>query len=175
MDLMAQIREEDRIRSGKENNIVLSGVKESTSDDDGYKEVEDLEEAENILKELTITNAARIKKIYRRGRNTKGPRNLVVELCDKETRDIALRNGKLLKMNLEYSTVYVNKDLTRNEIEEEKAARKLRNERNNNLEHNDGNLKFGKTSKGTEFYWGIRSGKLQKIDRATKKILNGTQ
>ena len=38
---MAQIREEEKTRSEKESNIVLSGVKESTSEDNDNKESED--------------------------------------------------------------------------------------------------------------------------------------
>ena len=41
MVLMAQIREEEKTRSEKESNIVLSGVKESTSEDNDNKESED--------------------------------------------------------------------------------------------------------------------------------------
>ena len=65
--------------------------------------------------------------------------------------------------------MFVNRDLTWSEIEEEKAARKLRKEKNDQLEFEDGGLKYGKTTSGTEFYWGIRFGKVCRIDRSTKR------
>ena len=48
--------------------------------------------------------------------------------------------------------VYVNKDLTRSEIEKEKDARKLKKEKKDELMFEDGSLKYGKTNGGIEFY-----------------------
>ena len=70
-----------------------------------------------------------------------------------------------------YNNVYVNKDLTWSEVEEEKAARKLKKEKNEELTFEDGGFKYGKTNGGIEFYWGIRFGKVCRIDRSTKKAI----
>ena len=70
-----------------------------------------------------------------------------------------------------YKNVYVNKDLTWSEIEEEKAARKLKKEKNDELIFEDGGLKYGETNGGIEFYWGILFGKVCRIDRATKRAI----
>ena len=43
-----------------------------------------------------------------------------------------------MKDNFNYGDVYMNIDLTKNEIEEERALSRLRKERNDELEHSDG-------------------------------------
>ena len=48
----------------------------------------------------------------------------------------------------------MNKDLTKNEIEEERSLRRLRKERNDELKHSDGRYKYGKTESGIEFLLG---------------------
>ena len=51
-------------------------------------------------------------------------------------------------------------DLTWCEIKEVRAARKLRKEKNEEFELEDGGLKYGKMSRGSEYYWGMRFGKV---------------
>ena len=45
----------------------------------------------------------------------------------------------------------MNKDLTKNEIEEERELRRLRKQKNDELLHSDGSYKYGKTESGIEF------------------------
>ena len=54
---------------------------------------------------------------------------------------------------------------------EEKAARKLKKEKNDELTFIDGGLKYGKTDEEIEFYWGIRFGKVCRINRSTKRMI----
>ena len=69
MVLRKKIRKEDRAKSEKGNNIVLSGVKEPTSQEDDEKERKNFRDAEEIMKELTITNAAIKKGLSKRLNN----------------------------------------------------------------------------------------------------------
>ena len=48
--------------------------------------------------------------------------------------------------------VYMNKDLTKNESEEKRALRRIRKERNDELEQSDGKYKYGKTESRIEFF-----------------------
>ena len=70
-----------------------------------------------------------------------------------------------------FSSVYANKDLTWSEIEEERTARKVKKEKNDALEFEDGGLKYGKLIDGMEYYCGMRFGKVCKIGRSTKRML----
>ena len=81
-----------------------------------------------MLAALSIDIQWRIKRIYRRGKNAKGPRVVKIELNDKNTRNEAIMNAKNLRNLTKYSSVYVNKDLIWCGIEEKRAARKLRKE-----------------------------------------------
>jgi hypothetical protein len=119
MILMAKIRAESKASTEKENNVIITGLEESESDEADDKENDDHESAVAILAALSIPETGVIKKTYRRGRNSKGSRTLVVELRRKEDRDIAIKNAKFLRQVTEYKNVYVNKDLTWSEIEEE--------------------------------------------------------
>ena len=112
MVLMAKIRDESKEITEKENNIILTGLKESESEDADDKMNDDHDTAAAILAELGNTVTGTIKKIYRRGRNSNRPRPLVVKLANKDERNTAIRNAKLLRNVTEYKNVYVNKDLT---------------------------------------------------------------
>ena len=96
MVLMAKIRAESKEITEKENNIIITGLKESESEDADDKMNDDHETAAAILAALGNTVTGTIKKIYRRGRNSIRPRPLVVELANKDERNTAIRNAKLL-------------------------------------------------------------------------------
>ena len=87
---------------------------------------------------------------------------------DQESRNKILKSANL-KNNEFYSNIYINKDLTKNEIEEEKALKKFKNEKNEELEYLEGRHRFGKTNDGRDFFWGIRFGQICRIDKITRK------
>lgn len=84
-------------------------------------------------------------------------------------------SAKKLKDNEKYKGVFINRDLTLNEMEVERAARKECFVRNEKLPLGDGRFKYGidqtNTSEGIEFFWGLRSGRVQKINRSTRRII----
>ena len=83
-----------------------------------------------------------------------------------------LVHSKFLKDKVSYGYVYKNKDLTKNEIEEEIALRRLRIERKNELVYSGLRYKYGKTESPIEFFfWGGISGKLHRIDRTTRRTI----
>ena len=140
---MEKIKSESKASAEKESNIVITSMKKSESEEEADKESESTESVEEVLTALSINKQGKIKKIYRRGKNQKGPRVVVVEFIDKITRNEAIRNAKNLRNVTKYSNVYINKDLTWCEIEEEKSARKVRKDKNDELEFEDGGLKYG--------------------------------
>ena len=89
----------------------------------------------DLIKVIGIDNPTEIiTKVYRRGKRTRGERQLVVELNNVENKYVLLKHSKNLKDNANYGNVYMNKDLTFNEFEEERALKRLKKERNEQLE-----------------------------------------
>lgn len=153
----------------------MSGISvpsnESTVDQDG----EDKQMVIKVLMELDVQNVnEKVKKVFRRGRATDKNKSppLVVELNDKTTQQLIIASAKNLKNSENYSNVFINPDLTRHEIEVERELRRRRNEANGKLEFGNGKMRHGKTQDGVEFYWGIRYGRLCRINRSTKRIIS---
>ena len=107
------------------------------SEEEADKESEDNQSVDEILAALSLKIEGKIKRGFRRGKNSKGPRVVVLEFYDKNTRNEAIRNARNLRSVTKYSSVYTNKDLTWCEIEEVRAARKERKEKNEELEFRD--------------------------------------
>ena len=79
---------------------------------------------------------------------------------------LVLKASKIIKSSK--LNIFINKDLTDEELILEKNFRKERNERNKELEHANGDLKYGyfkfaNSNKADKFYWGIRNGELKRI------------
>ena len=124
--LMAKIREETMKREKKEKNLVINGLEEGTKTERENEE-EDWTKVCDLIREIGNDQPEEIiTKIYRRGNKERGRRAEVVELKKKEDKNGILRDAKNLKNNITYGNVYINKDLTKNEIEEEKMLKKLR-------------------------------------------------
>ena len=49
------------------------------------------------------------------------------------------------------------------------ALKRLKKERNDQIEQLDGSYRYGTTENEIEFFWGTRLGKLVRINRTTKK------
>ena len=124
---MAKIREEAKLRSAKENNIVLSGLSEDLTASDDDRESDDWVKTCDLIKQITKEDPNKlIKKVFRRGKGTRGVKPVAVEFSDQETRNKIFENAKNLKDDIKYGNVYINRDLTKNEIEEEKVIKKLK-------------------------------------------------
>jgi hypothetical protein len=158
-------------------NIVISGLTQAANNEScNGGSNGDKGEVIKILEAAGIQNAeCKIIKLQRlpksRTSQNDRPAPLVVELCDRSTRDKAVASSKELKKNSSYDKVFINPDLTPHEMELERELRRRRNAENNKLECEEGRLKYGKTQEGKEFYWGIRSGRLCRIERQSQRIL----
>ena len=172
--LFEKVIDESRARMEKENNIVISGV--PLQIDNGEDSVTDEDLVSNILEEIGIQNPrTKMRKVSRLKKNPQLPNTkpppLIVELCDKDTKLRVLKSAKNLKDSESFNKCFINPDLTRNELAIEIELRKRRNLENSKLEQGDGRLKYGELQNGTKFYWGVRFGKLCRINKDTKRAL----
>ena len=76
-----------------------------------------------------------------------------------------------MKDNVNYGNVFLNKDLTKNEIEEERTLKRIRKERNDELEYSERWYIYGKTEREIESFWGVRSGILHRIDITIRRTI----
>ncbi|RNA39231.1 hypothetical protein BpHYR1_025612 [Brachionus plicatilis] len=161
--IVEKMFEESRLK--KANNVVISGVPTQNADDKNDEQI-----VSDILEVTGIQNTVnKVKRVFRLAKSKNQavdnkPPPIVVELCDKETQTRLFKNAKKLKDN-------VHPDLTRNEMEIERELRRRRNLENDKLNLGEGRLKYGELENWTRFYWGIRFGKLCRIDRETKRAL----
>jgi hypothetical protein len=92
---------------------------------------------------------------------------IIVELADRDARQLALSNTNRLAQSNEFRKVFVNPDRT---LSERTLVKKLREEkiaRNNKLpfteDVNDRVFKYGKFQDGKRWFWGIRGASLVKV------------
>ena len=163
---------ESKARLEKANNVVISGVPTHNVDDKNDEQI-----VTDILEVIGIQNPEnKVKKVFRMAKTRNQvadnkPPPIVVELCDKETQTRLLKNAKNLKDSTSFNKCFINPDLTRNEMEIERELRRRRNLENDKLNLGEGRLKYGELEDGTRFYWGIRFGKLCRVNRETKRAL----
>lgn len=176
--IIEKVSRETKAKENKASNIIISGIEESKNDNKLDIEEDDKLAIVDLLKELGIAPSANlVKKSYRisKTRKENKPALLKIELKDKEAANNILARAKKLKEIERYKGVFINRDLTKNEIEVERAGRKECLERNEKLDKGQGRHKYGidytKTPGGIEYFWGLRSGKICKINRATRKII----
>lgn len=154
------VKEETRKLEKKENNIVIFGLSNNTSNsptDLVNKLFNDLD-----LK-LKIVNLKRLKP-----NNDQATSPIIVELGNKADKFKTLKASKALRQNLIYKSVYIKPDLTKEEQLSEKKNRKDRDELNQQLRYGTGHskydlFKFENSGKEEKFYWGIRDDKLKRI------------
>ena len=159
----------DKIK--KENNILISGLTESTSRDKDEIDQFDKDCVSNLLVKIgsdieKVHRITRLKKI-----NATKPAITLVEFKNKDDQQSAIINSKNLKSDEQYKQIFINKDLTQAEAQLEKELRLERNKLNATLTDGDGRLKYGTTTEGKTYYWGIRWGSVKKIDKSTSRIL----
>jgi hypothetical protein len=167
---ISKVTREMKEQESKLNSITLSGLPEGKDKKDDDDTIDDVIE----VLEIDKTNIKSKTRLRKKQGETK-PGLVLVEFKEKSDQTTALANSRKLKDVDAYSKVYVNRDLTINEMEVERLLRIERNLRNSKLPEVDGEangrpLRYGRDGE-RRFYWGIRFGVLQKIDKANKRIL----
>ena len=177
MPIMAtMMQREASSKANKQNSVTVNGLK--TSLDLGTPQL--TAEANKVIfksfiNQLKLDPEQDVKRHYMtRPKDTNKSPLLIVEFTELVHQQTALRNAKYLRNFEQYKTTYVNKDLTPLEHATEMKLREERNKRYDALTQIDNSsgrpTKFG-TQNGKEYYWGIRWGYLQKIDRESRRIL----
>ena len=163
----------------KEKNIIIFGIPETHNENDELQKTSDKTKIDRLFEDIQVKSEVKVFKFRRlkakKNQNTASP--IIIEFESSADKYKILKATKLLDKTGKHKNIYINPDRTFAELEMEKKLRTERNQKNNELEYTgDNNLKFGKHSfaDGKEpenFYWGIRSGKLQRIKIIETQIL----
>lgn len=160
----SELKKEDRLM----NNIVISGLSESTGEN---AQIEEDEKVQKLLDELEIEFSVvkRKTRLRKRGKEVdpNKPSLLLIELHEQKAADKAIANAKKLAKSTHFKKVYINRDKTEADRAAEANLRKERNEKNRTLPFaidESRGLRYG-VDKNTnkKFYWSIRSGELAKV------------
>ena len=161
--VVREIRNEEK----RENNIVISGIAESTENGNDEGQV-DLILTELSLDRNAVKKQFRLKKKNANNGNASNdkPPLIIVEFKTNGDQMTALKNSRNLKRKDQFNGIYINADKTAVERMDEKVLRDERNKRNaklpNTLSETDGRRYTEKD--GKKMYWGIRSGRLQWVE-----------
>jgi len=146
--------ENDDIKK-RECNVIISGLTNSTGDN---IEKDDETKIENLFAAISFekTKMKRSKRFTNEKNNGK-PNLVLVELNNKEDRFSIMKAAKSLKDNETYKDVFINFDLTPAQRVMQMELNKKRKELNDK----------DKTKEATvDYYWGIRSNKIVKINKS---------
>jgi hypothetical protein len=146
--------ENDDIKK-RECNVIISGLANSTGDN---IEKDDETKIENLFAAISFekTKMKRSKRFTNKKSNNQ-PNLVLVELNNKEDRFSIMKAAKALKNNHSYEDVFINFDLT-------PAQRVMQMELNKKRKELNDKDKTKETA--VKFYWGIRSNKIVKINKA---------
>ena len=172
--LCAKIANENKDKERIEKFVIVSGVVESTSENETEKKQHDQDKIEEILTALELSNTdmkqfTRLKINPNRAANVRDPALIRLEFNTKELQNKAIKESKNLKDNEPTKKIYINPDKTTLERLTEKKLREERNKRNAVLENEEeevegrGRQRFGIDTNGKKFYWGIRWGILKRV------------
>ena len=126
-------------RERRQNNIVITGLKESVSDDPIKRQEEDISKVKEMIEEMKVQDASIIKAV-RLGRRENAtpdkPRLLLVMVDDIKQKKQLLVRAKGLRVIEKWKTIYISPDLTIKERHEGKLLRdKLKQLRNESKEN----------------------------------------
>jgi len=169
--MVAKISNELNQKKKIENNIIISGIVESTDTDKNEKQMQDkakiIELLQTVDENLNEQNVKRLIRLPRRNKQntqTQSPELLLVEIDTVENKNLIIQNAKKLKSSDNFHNIYINSDKTEQERIVESKLRAERNERNSKLENeipdSDGRLRYA-LYKEKKYFWGIRSGELR--------------
>jgi hypothetical protein len=146
--------ENDDIKK-RECSIIISGLPNSSGDN---IEIDDEAKITNLFTAISFekTKMKRFKRFTNEKDNGK-PNLIMIELKNKEDRFSIMKAAKALKNNHSYEDVFINFDLT-------PAQRVMQMELNKKRKELNDKDKTKETA--VKFYWGIRSNKIVKINKA---------
>lgn len=157
----------------KENNVIITGVKQANDTEQEKEAVNKLFASILKTEEIIDKNDFKVTR-YKNKKDKNKPGLIMVEFTKSEDKDKILKSTKQLRSTNEYKEVFINRDLTENELAEEKRLRDDRRIKNSELQETDeqgfkyGWHKFGNDPEQSKFYWGVRNGEVKKIKCRTE-------
>ena len=129
-----QERKSEEEKERKKNNLVIYNVTESGQNEVGKRIEDDIMICEEILSELEVGNVF-IEKVVRLGKNDNSKiRPVLMRLRNEKEKWNILGRAKQLKNSEKYKGVYITRDMTEKEREEDKILRTELKERRDNGE-----------------------------------------
>ena len=149
MNILAGVSRECQEAEKKGRNVIVFGLNE-------VGEAKDEAKVDELMSVLKI-KAGSIKRVFRIGKfdekTSTGPRPLVVELMSDTTRVAVLKSSRSLRTVEEFKGVFIRQDLTPAQRMMQKKLIEMRNAKNRELPN------------GSDHYFGIRDGRIEKIRR----------
>lgn len=170
---------EAREKASKDKNVVISGVPITPGADEDIKEGDTIK-VKKIMDQLKIQNDDHtVVRCVRLGKGITGDRPrpplLLVEFSNSTVQSDMLKRAVDLKGKDDFKDIYIKHDLTRNELAMEQLLRKQCTEMNEKLPEGEGRLKYATNPQcNKQYYYGIRFGRIEAIDKDTKRILKVT-
>ena len=156
---------ENKAISRRTNNLILFGVKESQSENRTQKEIHDRVLVQKVFKSIGIINKTEIVKTERLQCKS-GIAPLLIELNSSDNRTnqhMVLKAARNLKYTNDYSSVSISQDLLVSERMIAKELIRLRIDLNRKLKEN-----FPEAG----YYYGIRAGKIIKLNKHQIRNVN---
>ena len=153
VNILTAVANEQSDKDKREKCLVIMGIPTSNKDN---KDEDDRKTVNDILRTIDIdTDKVNFIKRFKTKANSIHPGIIKIEVKEKAYKLSILKASKKLKDQGEkFKHIYINPDLTPTQQAAEKELIKLRNESNSKR----------KLSDKSKFYFGIRSGKIVKID-----------
>ncbi|RNA20088.1 BTB POZ domain-containing KCTD21 [Brachionus plicatilis] len=168
--LLAKVHNELKEKSNIERNIIVSGLPESTGEEETEINEKEKVAVEDLMKELGVaaSSVKRFNRLKKRGTSSHDnakPSLLLIELRSRESQQTVLSNAHLLKNSDNFNRIYVNPDKTLTERISEAELRKERNRLNKGLPNDSGNaiLRYG-IKNNKRYYYGIRNGRIIELE-----------
>ncbi|CAF0879421.1 unnamed protein product [Brachionus calyciflorus] len=167
--LLTKIRKEINEMSKIENNIVISCLEEFVGEN---SQVQNESIFDDLLNELKIDKelVKRRSRLRKKGTDPDPlkPSLLLLGFKDSNSQKTALTNSSNLRTKTKFTRVYVNMDKTSTERAVEANLRRMCNEKNEQLQHEEGDRSYGIGPNGKKFYSGIRGGLLTDLEHRSQ-------
>ena len=134
-------------RNMRKENVIMTNIAESVSNDTNERKMFDHQQAEKILRAVNVE--ANIVQVIRLGQRSSHPRPMKVKLSSEKEQKEILKRARTLKDIDDYKNIYINRDLTPLEQKERKSLLEELKKKKQESEE-----------KGGEERWIIRKGKV---------------
>jgi hypothetical protein len=157
----------------KEKNIVITGLPNPDAQEEEGKISKDKKAVKTLFEKIKepedIVDSSAYKIIRYKSKTGEKPGIIIVEFNSIETKEKIQKAAKKLSKETDYKGVYINRDLSKDEMLIEKQLRDERRKKNDELPEKEENgskfryHKFGTDVTESKFIWGIKDGEVKKF------------